>query len=53
MRVLLPDAPKKTTVTDASGQVLTDIKSVWDATSKTCFLSFENNPDGVKVMLEW
>ena len=53
MRVLLPSAPKKTTVTDASGQALTDIQSTWDATSKTNFLSFENNPDGVKVMLEW
>lgn len=53
MRVLLPSAPKKTTVTAAGGQVLTDFQSVWDETSKTCFLAFENNPDGVKVMLEW
>lgn len=53
MRVLLPTAPKKTTVTDANGKVLTDVKSAWDATSKTCFLSFENHPDGIKVMLEW
>ena len=53
MRVLLPDAPKKTTVTDAQGQVLTDIQSVWDETSKTCFLSFENHPDGINVEFLW
>jgi len=53
MRVLLPVAPKKTTVTDAQGQVLTDIQSVWDETSKTCFLGFENNPDGINVEFQW
>ena len=53
MRVLLPAEPKKTTVTDAQGQTLTDFQSVWDATSKTCFLGFENNPDGVNVEFQW
>ena len=53
MRVLLPAAPKKTTITDSHGQVLTDIQSVWDPTSKTCFLGFENQPDGIKVELQW
>jgi hypothetical protein len=53
MRVLLPAAPKKTTITDAKGQVLNDNQSVWDATSKTCFLSFENNPDGINVEFTW
>lgn len=53
MRILLPAAPLKTLVTDASGQILTEIQNVWDSSSKTCFLSFENNPDGVKVELQW
>jgi hypothetical protein len=40
-------------VTDANGKVLTDVKSAWDATSKTCFLSFENHPDGINVEFTW
>lgn len=53
MRILLPASPKKTVVTDTSGQILTDVQNVWDPSSKTCFLSFENNPDGVKVEFQW
>ena len=53
MRILLPSSPKKTTVTDASGAVITGVKSEWDALSRTALLSFENNPDGVNVLLEW
>ena len=53
MRVLLPAEPKKITVMDAKGKLITDVKSSWDEGSKTSFLSFENEPDGVKVKLEW
>ena len=53
MRVLLPAVPKKTIVTDSSGEILTSIRSVWDEPSKTCLLSFENHPDGIHVKLEW
>jgi hypothetical protein len=53
MRVLLPAEPKKITVTDAGGNVIADVKNSWDTLGKTCFLSFENNPDGVAVKLEW
>lgn len=53
MRVLLPAAPKKTMVTDADDQVMTGIQSVWDETSKTCFLGFENNPNGINVEFRW
>jgi hypothetical protein len=52
MRVLLPEKPKKITVTDASGKVV-DKKSSWDAFGKTSFLSFDNQPEGIKVILEW
>jgi hypothetical protein len=52
MRVLLPEKPVKTEVTDAAGKVIPSNTS-WDASSKTCFLSFENNPDGVLVKLSW
>lgn len=52
MRILLPEKAKKTEVTDAAGKSL-ESKISWDESSKTCFLSFENNPDGVHVKLSW
>jgi len=53
MRILLPAGPKKITVLDAKGVPIRDVKSSWDAQSKTSFLSFANSPDGIKVKLEW
>lgn len=53
MRVKLPQAPERTIITDSKGQALTNIQSVWDKTSKTYFLKFENHPDGVTVELQW
>ena len=53
MRVLLPSAPLKTMVVDSSGKEVVDFQSVWDSSSKTCFLGFENQPDGIHVKLEW
>ena len=44
MRVLLPSKPK-------SIEVSAEYKTTWDETSKTCFLSFENNPEGVQVKI--
>ncbi|MBL4677247.1 MAG: hypothetical protein JKY70_13735 [Mucilaginibacter sp.] len=53
MRVLLPAKPKTTKVIDAKGQPITDVKTSWDASSKTVYLGFPNNPDGVNVSLSW
>ena len=53
MRVLLPAAPKKIIITDVKGIALTGTLNSWDKSSKTCFLSFENNPDGVRVAFSW
>jgi hypothetical protein len=53
MRILLPAAPKKVVVTQADGKVATESKNSWDAKSKTCFLTFENLPEGVKVEIQW
>lgn len=52
MRVLLPAEIKEVIATDHSGNVL-DVESTWDAGSGTCFLSFENDPDGIQVKLRW
>jgi hypothetical protein len=53
MRVLLPSEAKTAKITDNKGQVLKDVRSSWDASSRTMFLSFDNNPDGVHVRLSW
>ena len=53
MRVLLPAAPKSSVVTNGKGETLADVTSEWDESSKTVYLSFDNNPDGVTVKLVW
>jgi hypothetical protein len=52
MRVLLPGKATKIEVTDEAGKTL-PVQSSWDETSKTCFLKFENNPEGIRVKLSW
>jgi hypothetical protein len=53
MRVLLPSAPRKVSVFDVKGGLITDVRSSWDAVSKTSFLSFENSPEGVRVKISF
>lgn len=53
MRILLPAEPKKVTVIDGRGKSITDVTTSWDAGSKTNFLRFENDPEGVRVELGW
>jgi hypothetical protein len=52
MRVLLPEKVSGIEITDPAGKLVQSDTS-WDASSKTCFLRFENNPDGVHVKLRW
>jgi len=53
MRILLPAPAKKVVVTDANGQVITDVQSSWDASSKTLFLGYANSPGGIHVSIRW
>ncbi len=53
VRILLPAAPKEISLTDIKGQKLTGVQSSWDAASNTCYLSFENDPEGTKVKINW
>ena len=53
MRVLLPAAPQEITITDSTGKKLRNIKTSWDTSSKTCYLEFENSPEGIRVALSW
>lgn len=52
MRILLPEKADEIEVTDAAGKLL-QVSMSWDEPSKTCFLSFENNPDGIYVKISW
>jgi hypothetical protein len=52
MRILLPEDPLKITIGDNNGNIIPS-ENLWDKESKTCFLTFENNPDGVQVAIEW
>ncbi|HRP55783.1 hypothetical protein [Agriterribacter sp.] len=53
MRILLPAAPEKTSVTDDKGAALTGIKKEWDAASRTLLLGFNNSPEGINVEISW
>lgn len=53
MRVLLPAIPTEITIKDNRGNKVSDIKSSWDNNSNTCYLSFENSPEGINVSISW
>jgi len=52
-RILLPGQPKQIVITDSKAQIITDVKTSWDTSSKTLYLGFANSPDGIKVELKW
>ncbi len=53
MQIILPAQPEQVKLTGADGTDISQTDSSWDETSKTYFLSFENNPNGVKAQLTW
>jgi hypothetical protein len=52
MRILLPVEPVKVTISDCNKNNI-PFKNSWDKDSKTCFLTFDNDPDGIHVAIEW
>ena len=52
-RVYLPQKPKDVKVKNPAGELITAAEYSWDATSNTCLVKFENDPDGVTVEMEW
>ncbi|MBX2921563.1 MAG: hypothetical protein KF746_05150 [Chitinophagaceae bacterium] len=52
MRIYLPSAPKSTVVTNSKGEKI-NAESSWDKQSRTCYLSFDNSPDGIRVSISW
>jgi hypothetical protein len=53
MRVRLPAEAKSITATNSAGKPVEGLKTSWDASSKTSFLSFDNSPDGITVNVRW
>lgn len=53
MRVLLTSVAKSVTITNSQGEKMADVKTSWDASSNTSYLSFDNSPDGIKVNMTW
>ncbi|MBC7566065.1 MAG: hypothetical protein H7223_03780 [Pedobacter sp.] len=53
MRVLLPKAFKKVLATNAESGEIKELKAMWDERSKTVYLGFPNNPEGVKIVIFW
>lgn len=49
-RILLPKAPVSVSV---GGKAVPEIGKLWDQRSKTLCLGFENDPEGVRVRIEW
>lgn len=53
MRVVLPKQPKQVKAANADGSLAADFAQSWDKQSKTLFIQFENQPDGVKVEITY
>lgn len=52
MRILLLKEPKHVTVINPDGNRAESITSVWDESSKTLFLGFQNYSEGVRVNID-
>lgn len=52
MRVYVPSAPRQVAVTNSKGDKI-NAENSWDASSHTSCLSFNNDPDGIKVEISW
>ncbi|MGV8962467.1 MAG: hypothetical protein ACOH2V_03700 [Candidatus Saccharimonadaceae bacterium] len=53
MRILLPSAPVKVLIKDHNNNQIQDYKYDWDQKSKTYWLEFENDSEGIKVDIKW
>ena len=49
MRILLPTSPNEIAIKETKENKDIEHKYEWDEMSKTCWLEFENSPDGIKV----
>ncbi|MCH7408518.1 hypothetical protein MM239_03860 [Belliella sp. DSM 111904] len=52
MRVLIPKSPEDVKITNHQGMNV-NANTSWDDKSKTYFIGFENDPEGVNVSITW
>ncbi len=52
-RVYLPKQPKDVKIKNAAGELIAVSEHLWDETSHTSLVKFENNPDGIRVEIRW
>ena len=53
MRVFLPERPTEVQIFDPQNKVIDNVENHWHQASRTLYLAFKNNPDGVNVRLSW
>jgi hypothetical protein len=53
MRILLPSSPKNLSLKNQEDKDVAILASSWDTKSGTLFLSFDNQPEGIKVVVDW
>lgn len=53
MRILLASEPVSYSLKDSEGNALKNVSYDWDKNSKTCRISFENNPEGIIVTIKY
>lgn len=53
MRILLPSMAKSIVVKGSTGVDIIEVEKTWDNDSKTLYLGFPNNPEGVNVRIDW
>lgn len=53
MRILLPSQPKGCTLTNTDGTPAASSRWQWDSNSNTVWITFDNNPDGVNIKIDY
>lgn len=53
MRIVLPSEPTEVSTSLSNGAKITLVENVWDETSHTVLLKFENYSEGVNVNIRW
>jgi hypothetical protein len=53
MRIFLPSKPLSCSIEDKNGKIVENSFYEWDSISKTCYLSFDNNPEGITVIIQF
>lgn len=53
MQILLPNEPSSCIIKDNKGNEIKEAEWKWNKDSKTCRIAFENNPEGILIVLKY